>query len=288
MTSLWCHLRLAYYELHPIFDTMCGLVARRGRYGKFGVAVCFSFGDILGFRVEGEGRFGPQRGAGKKSCSGADPGVSPFKMHYSIAFKCQSITGRPPVGEILYPPLVLWYGYQIAVLCLRSVLSLSGTPLFQMFQPPPRLSRSPPRLLPPLHHSSARRPRVCSLIPLTATSSSTATMDTLTSRTAPPTCTSTPRWWYDTSSPRLFFVNLNEHHEPLLCRYTALWPSATKFTVCGRDEVEASNCVFWKTSTCVYKAIYCAAALVKIEKSTWRIIGLLLEFNDLLNLIGLT
>ena len=33
-------------------------------------------------------------------------GVSPFKMHYSIAFKYQSITGRPPLGEILYPPLI--------------------------------------------------------------------------------------------------------------------------------------------------------------------------------------
>ena len=34
-------------------------------------------------------------------------GVSPFKMHYSIAFKHQFIIGRPPLGEILYPPLVL-------------------------------------------------------------------------------------------------------------------------------------------------------------------------------------
>ena len=33
-------------------------------------------------------------------------GVSPFKMHYSVAFKNQSITGHPPLGEILYPPLV--------------------------------------------------------------------------------------------------------------------------------------------------------------------------------------
>ena len=32
-------------------------------------------------------------------------GVSPFKMHYSIAFKHQFIIGRPPLGEILYPPL---------------------------------------------------------------------------------------------------------------------------------------------------------------------------------------
>ena len=33
-------------------------------------------------------------------------GVSPFKMHYSTAFKHQFITGRPPLGEILYPPLL--------------------------------------------------------------------------------------------------------------------------------------------------------------------------------------
>ena len=32
-------------------------------------------------------------------------GVSPFKMHYSIAFKHQFIIGRPPLGEILYPTL---------------------------------------------------------------------------------------------------------------------------------------------------------------------------------------
>ena len=31
--------------------------------------------------------------------------VSPLKMHYTIAFKRQSIFGRPPLGEILYPPL---------------------------------------------------------------------------------------------------------------------------------------------------------------------------------------
>ena len=32
-------------------------------------------------------------------------GFSLFKMHYSISFQHQSITGRPPLGEILYPPL---------------------------------------------------------------------------------------------------------------------------------------------------------------------------------------
>ena len=48
---------------------------------------------------------------------GTDPGgagggvhswgrVSPFKMHYSITFKYQAIIGRPPLGEILYPPLI--------------------------------------------------------------------------------------------------------------------------------------------------------------------------------------
>ena len=34
-------------------------------------------------------------------------GVSPFKMHYLTAFEHQSITGRPPLGEILYPPLAM-------------------------------------------------------------------------------------------------------------------------------------------------------------------------------------
>ena len=48
-------------------------------------------------------RSGAQRGADLGG--GRWGGVSPFKMHYSIAFKYQSITGRPPLGEILYPPL---------------------------------------------------------------------------------------------------------------------------------------------------------------------------------------
>ena len=33
-------------------------------------------------------------------------GAPPFKMHYSIAFEHHSIIERPPLGEILYPPLV--------------------------------------------------------------------------------------------------------------------------------------------------------------------------------------
>ena len=41
--------------------------------------------------------------------AGAHPwgGVPPFKMHYSIVFKHQFIIGRPPLGEILYPPLLM-------------------------------------------------------------------------------------------------------------------------------------------------------------------------------------
>ena len=40
--------------------------------------------------------------------AGAHPwdGVSPFKMHYSAAFKHQFITGHPLLGELLHPPLV--------------------------------------------------------------------------------------------------------------------------------------------------------------------------------------
>ena len=39
--------------------------------------------------------------------AGAHPwgGVTPLKMHDSIAFMHQSIIGRPPLGEILHPPL---------------------------------------------------------------------------------------------------------------------------------------------------------------------------------------
>ena len=38
--------------------------------------------------------------------AGAHPwdGASSFKIHYSIAFKHQSVTGRPSLGETLYPP----------------------------------------------------------------------------------------------------------------------------------------------------------------------------------------
>ena len=44
---------------------------------------------------------------------GADPGLgihpwegeARFKIHHSIAFKHQFITGRPLLGKILYPPL---------------------------------------------------------------------------------------------------------------------------------------------------------------------------------------
>ena len=48
---------------------------------------------------------------------------------------------------------------------------------------------------------------------------------------------------------RHFFENLvNNFHNTVfhsLFRNTiALWLSASKFTVCGRDEVEASNCEF--------------------------------------------
>ena len=39
--------------------------------------------------------------------AGAHPwdGDAPLKIHYSIPFKHRSITERPPLGEILYPPL---------------------------------------------------------------------------------------------------------------------------------------------------------------------------------------
>ena len=39
--------------------------------------------------------------------AGAHPwgGVSPLQMRYAMVHKHQSIIGRPPLGEILYPPL---------------------------------------------------------------------------------------------------------------------------------------------------------------------------------------
>ena len=47
----------------------------------------------------------PIQGVGAGARAHPWEGVSPFKMLYSIAFKHQSIIGRPPLGEILYPPL---------------------------------------------------------------------------------------------------------------------------------------------------------------------------------------
>ena len=47
--------------------------------------------------------------------------VSPLKMNYSIAFKHQSITGRPPLGEILYPPLfsIIFFIYSRCNFCIH-------------------------------------------------------------------------------------------------------------------------------------------------------------------------
>ena len=49
---------------------------------------------------------------GRPPTPGNELKFKPFKMHYFIALKHQSITGRPPLGEILYPPLVTvhWTG----------------------------------------------------------------------------------------------------------------------------------------------------------------------------------
>ena len=45
-------------------------------------------------------------------------GVSAFKMHYSITFKHQSNIGRPPLGEILYPPLQIGNDFPISVFAM--------------------------------------------------------------------------------------------------------------------------------------------------------------------------
>ena len=65
----------------------------------FDVALCqckVMVSDECQARIQGVGA-----GAGAHPWSG----VSSFKMHYSTSFKYQFITGRPPLGEILYPPL---------------------------------------------------------------------------------------------------------------------------------------------------------------------------------------
>ena len=52
-------------------------------------------------------------------------GVSPFKIHHSIAFKRQSITGRPPLEEILCPPL--WMASPILRIIFHSLTLLINT-----------------------------------------------------------------------------------------------------------------------------------------------------------------
>ena len=65
------HSRLTCYDLGPDFSHHVWNCCLE-RYGKFGVAICFSFGDILGFRLGG--RFGlPQTWRGQDS--GLTPGT---------------------------------------------------------------------------------------------------------------------------------------------------------------------------------------------------------------------
>ena len=79
--------------------------------------------------------------------------VSPFKMHYSIAFKHQSITGRPPLGEILYPPLstLIFFKRWRVRSGQRSKLSASA---FWFSEPPTWLKQAQTR---PKHSKVRRR-----------------------------------------------------------------------------------------------------------------------------------
>ena len=61
------------------------------------------------------------------------------------------------------------------------------------------------------------------------------------------------RWWQNMEHGlglvNEFFFTECVKHENKNMPNIALWPSASKFTDCGRDEVEASNCEFWSAST---------------------------------------
>ena len=50
MTSLWRHSRLTYYNLGHYLLTHC-MALLPGEHGKFRVVICFSVGDILGFKL---------------------------------------------------------------------------------------------------------------------------------------------------------------------------------------------------------------------------------------------
>ena len=58
--------------------------------------------------------------------AGAHPwdGFLSFKMHYSTVFKHQLVTGRPLLGEILYPPLAGARRHQRALLLIAMSNSL--------------------------------------------------------------------------------------------------------------------------------------------------------------------
>ena len=56
-TQFWRHLRLIYHDTQHDFWSACVQLMRKG-YVKFGVAICFRFEDISGFRFRvREGRF---------------------------------------------------------------------------------------------------------------------------------------------------------------------------------------------------------------------------------------
>ena len=51
------------------------------RFGKFGVAICFGFGDILGFKVGWGGRFGLPTGRGIMQWLSGQRGNAKFKCY---------------------------------------------------------------------------------------------------------------------------------------------------------------------------------------------------------------
>ena len=100
--------------------------------------------------------------------AGAHPwdGVAPFKIHYSIAFKHPSVTGRLPLGEILYPPLCNPSAHRTSIMCfylplITAVKRHLPTHRLRSGQGPlPRMSSPSPRTCPPFYscYSSVPHP----------------------------------------------------------------------------------------------------------------------------------
>ena len=103
-------LAIHCYECNSRYDRSCG-----DEFTRKGVGIIDCDVKLKGEHLQGQNstvcrkivHYGEQariQGVGAGARAHPWDGVSPFKMHYSVACKNQSITGGPLLGEVLYPP----------------------------------------------------------------------------------------------------------------------------------------------------------------------------------------